>query len=51
MMPDLGKYTFVVLASYGSTIALVGALILISVRSWRKAKADLDQIEQRTDPK
>ena len=36
MMPDLGKYTFAVLASYGVTIALLAALIGQSL--WRSAR-------------
>lgn len=31
MTPDLGKYAFTVLASYGATFVLVGGLIVASL--------------------
>ncbi len=34
-MPELGKYTFVVLSSYGATLLLLGVLVSYSV--WRGA--------------
>ncbi|MDQ2066607.1 heme exporter protein CcmD [Xinfangfangia sp. CPCC 101601] len=37
MMPDLGKYAFAVLASYGATFALLAALVGVTV--WHRAKS------------
>jgi heme exporter protein D len=35
-MPDLGEYAFIVLASYGVTVVLLGALVALSL--WRAAR-------------
>jgi heme exporter protein D len=35
-MPELGKYAFTVLASYGVTLVLVGGLVALTL--WRGAK-------------
>lgn len=37
MMPDLGKYAFAVLGSYGVALTLLGALVGVSI--WRHARA------------
>jgi heme exporter protein D len=47
MMPDLGKYAFAVLNSYGVTVVLLLAIVAISVRRARKVKSALDEIEDR----
>ncbi|WP_378213320.1 heme exporter protein CcmD [Aquicoccus sp. G2-2] len=47
MMPDLGKYAFAVLSSYGVAIAMILALVALSVRRSRKMKAELDEVEER----
>ena len=47
MMPDLGKYAFAVLSSYGVTIALLMVIVLASLRRARKVRAALDEIEHR----
>ena len=47
MMPDLGKYAFAVLSSYGVTIVLLSVIVLISFRRARKVRAVLDEIENR----
>lgn len=47
MMPDLGKYAFEVLSSYGVTIVLLVVIVLISFRRARKVRAALDEIENR----
>ncbi|WP_327793325.1 heme exporter protein CcmD [Harenicola maris] len=44
-MPELGKYTFIVLASYGATLALLGAIILLSAGQARRAKRRLKEAE------
>jgi len=47
MIPDLGKYAEAVLSSYGITLALIGALIALSL--WRSARVrrQLDEVESR----
>ena len=47
MMPELGKYAFTVLASYGVSLVLLLLLVVASVRRSRKVRADLDRIEER----
>ncbi|MEN8657573.1 heme exporter protein CcmD [Marivita sp.] len=47
MMPELGKYAFAVLSSYGVTIVLLSVIVLASVRRARKVRAALDEIESR----
>lgn len=47
MMPDLGKYAFEVLSSYGVTLLLLLAIVLMSILRARKVKAALDEIENR----
>jgi heme exporter protein D len=47
MMPDLGKYADVVLASYVVSLGLIVVLVVASVLRSRKAKADLQKIEAR----
>jgi len=47
MMPDLGKYAGVVLASYAATILLLGGLVLLSLWQARRIKARLAQVEAR----
>ncbi|EEX14866.1 heme exporter protein CcmD [Citreicella sp. SE45] len=48
MMPDLGKYAFAVLASYGVGLGLIVILVVASVLRARKVRAELEQIEQRS---
>jgi heme exporter protein D len=47
MMPELGKYAFAVLSSYGVTILLLAVIVLVSFRRARKVRAALDEIENR----
>lgn len=47
MMPDLGKYAFAVLASYGTTILLVAGLVALSFWQRGRAKRLLDEVEAR----
>lgn len=47
MMPDLGKYAFTVLASYGATLALLAALLVATLWRGAKVKAALERQEQR----
>lgn len=47
MLPDLGKYAFAVLASYGATFVLLGGLVALTF--WRSArvKRRLGEMEAR----
>jgi heme exporter protein D len=47
MMPDLGKYAFAVLASYGVTIGLVLALVVQTLWRGAKVKRALAEVESR----
>ncbi|MGH1354762.1 MAG: heme exporter protein CcmD [Thalassovita sp.] len=47
MIPDLGKYQAEVLSAYAVSIALIVVLIVVSVVRSRKARAALDDVEQR----
>lgn len=42
MMPDLGKYAVEVLSSYAISLALIVALLVVSVWRSRAAKAALE---------
>jgi len=46
-MPELGKYAGAVLSSYGLSIALIVALVALSVWRGRRVKAQLDAIEKK----
>ena len=45
MMPDLGKYAVEVLSAYAASLVLLVALLLLSVRRGRAARAALKEIE------
>ncbi|HRK42588.1 MAG TPA: heme exporter protein CcmD [Gemmobacter sp.] len=47
MMPDLGKYAFAVLASYGVSLALLALLVGWSIWRYRAVKAVLEAAEAR----
>lgn len=47
MMPELGKYTFTVLASYGASIALLAALVAVTLWRGARVKAALERQEKR----
>ncbi|HBD89187.1 MAG: heme exporter protein CcmD [Rhodobacteraceae bacterium GWE1_64_9] len=47
MMPDLGKYAFAVLSSYGVAIGLLLGLVAVSVWRGRRVKAALQAAEAR----
>ncbi|MEM6441651.1 MAG: heme exporter protein CcmD [Pseudomonadota bacterium] len=46
-MPDLGPYGFYVLTSYAATLAVIGALVGLSLRAGVKAKRELETLEAR----
>lgn len=47
MIPELGKYTFAVLASYGVSLTLLAAIVGLSLWQSRRAKQQLAVIEAR----
>ncbi len=47
MMPELGKYVFAVLGSYGISVAMLVVLCALSLMRARKMRRDLAVIEQR----
>ena len=47
MMPDLGKYAFAVLASYGLSLALLVGIVLLSVWQGMRVKRRLAEVEAR----
>ncbi|WP_371227024.1 heme exporter protein CcmD [Roseovarius sp. 2305UL8-3] len=46
-MPDLGKYADAVLSSYAVSLALIVALVAMSILRAGKVKKQLDAIEQK----
>ena len=44
-MPDLGKYAFEILMSYGLSLALLAGVIGLSWLQSRRAKAALEDVE------
>jgi heme exporter protein D len=49
MMPDLGKYAFAVLASYGASVALLAAIVGASLWQRARVKAQLRELEARQE--
>jgi heme exporter protein D len=47
MMPDLGKYSFEVLSSYGVTLVLLVLIVVFSIRRSRKVRGALEEVESR----
>lgn len=47
MMPDLGKYGFAVLMSYGSTILLLALVAALSIRKFIRTRRALAEAEAR----
>lgn len=50
MIPDLGKYAAAVLGAYGATVALLAALVCVSLWQAARMKRALDDLEQRAKP-
>lgn len=48
MMPDLGKYAFTVLASYGVSLGLIVLLVAASLLRARRVRRELEDIEKRS---
>lgn len=47
MIPELGKYAFAVLTSYGVAIALIVALVALSLWRGAKVRRALYEVEDR----
>ncbi|MBN2905914.1 MAG: heme exporter protein CcmD [Rhodobacteraceae bacterium] len=47
MMPELGKYAGAVLSSYGVSLALMAALVLLSMARGARVRRQLDEAEAR----
>ncbi|WP_103333355.1 heme exporter protein CcmD [Pseudotabrizicola formosa] len=47
MIPDLGRYAVAVLSSYGATLALVAAVIALTLWQGRRVKRQLAEVEAR----
>jgi heme exporter protein D len=47
MMPDLGKYAVAVLSSYGASLALIAALVGLTLWQGGRIKRQLDEVERR----
>jgi heme exporter protein D len=47
MMPELGKYAGAVMWSYAASIALIVALVALSLGQGRRVKRNLDEVEMR----
>ena len=47
MMPDLGKYAVTVLSAYGAALALLAALVALTLWQGARMKRALDEIEHR----
>ena len=46
MIPDLGKYAVEVLSAYGVSIVLLLGLTGLSVRRFRRARAEMERVEK-----
>ncbi|MCY4300688.1 MAG: heme exporter protein CcmD [Aestuariivita sp.] len=46
-MPDLGKYTDVVLSAYGASVVLLTMIVVVSVLRGRKIRADMHRMESK----
>ncbi|WP_418260145.1 heme exporter protein CcmD [Fuscovulum blasticum] len=46
-MPELGKYAFAVLTSYGVTIALLAGVVLLSLWQGARMRRALAEVEAR----
>lgn len=47
MMPELGKYAGAVMWSYAASIALIVAVVALSLWQGRRVKRNLDEVETR----
>lgn len=49
MIPDLGRYAVAVLSSYGATLVLMAAVVVLTVWQGRRVKRQLDEVEARQE--
>lgn len=49
MMPDLGKYAFEVLASYGASLLLLAGVVGVTLWRGARVKAQLREVEARQE--
>ncbi|MEO0745562.1 MAG: heme exporter protein CcmD [Pseudomonadota bacterium] len=49
MMPDLGKYADAVLSAYAVSIALLVAIVVLSLWRGRRVRAEMEDAERRRD--
>lgn len=49
MLPDLGKYAFYVLTSYGAALAILIAVAAASLHASARARRELETLERRGD--
>jgi len=47
MMPELGKYAFAVLASYGASVVLLVAIVAVTLWQGARIKRALAEVEER----
>lgn len=47
MMPDLGKYTDTVLASYAVSLILLAGIVLLSLYRSKRVKKELQELETK----
>ena len=48
-MPDLGKYADAVLSAYAVAIALLVAIVVLSLWRGRRVRAEMEDAERRRD--
>jgi heme exporter protein D len=48
MMPDLDRYAGTVLGAYGVTLALLGLLVLVTLRRATQVRRRLERLESET---
>ncbi len=49
MMPDLGRYALEVLASYGVSLGLLAALVVLTLWRAARVRAELHEVEARQE--
>lgn len=47
MMPELGKYAVAVLSAYAGTLALLGGLLVLTLRRGARVRRALEEAERR----
>ncbi|MDG1473118.1 MAG: heme exporter protein CcmD [Ascidiaceihabitans sp.] len=47
MIPELGKYAGTVLWAYGASLALLGVLVFVTLRTGRKVRRAMEKVENR----